>query len=256
LTLGRTLIVKGVIRGGRFVCVWVVVVAALVGGCSPAKVPTGGTAPQTQNPTQPGTSAPGDAVRYLAMGDSLTQGIGATDLETGTFPALLAAKWTSDGCQVELKNVGISGYTAGQILAEQVPAVAEFQPTLITFQGGGNDIVNGVTEDEYRKNVSAVLDAAKNSGARVVVFAQNEWFRSPEGLNYGTEAELSAKRDALDKILIDEAKSHGAQFVDLRPLYKQQADQSLWVEDGIHPTPAAYEAWATEMATAVPAPCK
>ena len=193
-------------------------------------------------------------MRYLAMGDSLTQGVGATDLETGAFPALLAAKWRSDGCQVELQNVGISGYTAGQILAEQVPAIGDFQPTLITFQTGGNDIVNGVTEDDYRKNVTAILDAAKGSGARVAVFAQNEWFRSPEGINYGTQEELSAKRDALDTILIDEAKSHGAQFVDLRPLYKQQADQSLWVEDGLHPTPAAYDAWATEMATAIP--CK
>jgi acyl-CoA thioesterase-1 len=241
----------------RFVCIPVVAVAALVGGCSspgPGRGPTAGTA--AQSPTPPATSVPGGAVRYLAMGDSLTQGIGAADLETGTFPALLAQKWRSDGCQVELQNVGSSGYTASQILAEQVPAIADFQPTVITFQGGGNDIVNGVTPEVYRTNVNAVLDAAKGSGARVVVFAQNEWFRSPEGLSYGTEAELSAKRNALDEVLIDEAKSHGAQFVDLRPLYKEQADQALWVEDGIHPTPAAYEAWATEMATAVPAPCK
>jgi acyl-CoA thioesterase-1 len=236
----------------------VVAGAALVGGCAPSKAPTAGSAPQNPAQQSESASAPpsagGGGVRYLAMGDSLTQGVGATDLETGAFPALLAQKWRSQGCQVELQNAGISGYTAGQILAEQVPAIGDFQPTLITFQSGGNDIVNGVTEDDYRKNVNAVLDAAKGSGARVVVFAQNEWFRSPEGLNYGTEPELSAKRQALDTILIDEAKSHGAQFVDLRSLYKQQADQALWVEDGIHPTPAAYEAWATEMATAIP--CK
>ena len=42
----------------------------------------------------------------------------------------------------------------------------------------------------------------------------------------------------------------------MRPIYKQQADDNLWVEDGIHPTPEAYEVWATELAGAVPAPCK
>jgi acyl-CoA thioesterase I len=227
---------------------------ALAVGCSSSKSPTAGSA--SQNASESAAPAAGGSVRYLAMGDSLTQGVGAPDEQTGAFPALLAQKWRSQGCEVELQNVGVSGYTAGQVLSEQVPAIGDFKPTVITFQSGGNDIVNGVTTDDYRNDVSRVLDAAKGSGARVVVFAQNEWFRSPEGLNYGTEAELSAKRDALDAILIEEAKAHGAQFVDLRPLYKQQADQRQWVEDGIHPTPAAYEAWATEMATAIPAPCK
>ena len=51
-------------------------------------------------------------------------------------------------------------------------------------------------------------------------------------------------------MLIEEAQSRGAEFVDMRPIYKQQADENLWVEDGIHPTPEAYEVWATELAGA------
>ena len=111
---------------------------------------------------------------------------------------------------------------------------------MITFQAGGNDIVNGVSVDEYRQNVRAVLDSAKASGARVIVLAQNEWFRSPEGQNYGTD--VSAQRDNYDTVLIEEASAHG--------------DDGQWVDDGIHPTPAAYEAWASELASAVSAPCK
>ena len=57
-------------------------------------------------------------------------------------------------------------------------------------------------------------------------------------------------------MLIEEASAHGAEFVDLRPLYAEEADQGLWVEDGIHPTPEAYEAWAAKLTDAVPAPCK
>lgn len=105
-----------------------------------------------------------------------------------------------------------------------------------------------------RQNVRAVLDSAKASGARVIVLAQNEWFRSPEGQNYGTD--LSAQRDTHDTVLIEEASAPGTEFVDLRSLYRQQADDGQWVDDGIHPTPAAYEAWASELASAVSAPCK
>ena len=154
------------------------------------------------------------------------------------------------GCEVELQNAGISGYTAGQILDEQVPQIEEFKPTLITFQSGGNDLANGVSADDYRSNVQAVLDAATGSGARVVVLAQNEWFRAPGFEGYSTPE----AREEFDSILIEEAQSRGAQFVDMRPIYKQQADENLWVEDGMHPTPEAYETWATELASQVPAP--
>lgn len=206
-------------------------------------------------PSDSSSSAPAGepgAVRYLALGDSLTQGVGAPDEATGSFPALLAQHWRDDGCAVELQNAGISGYTAGQVLEEQVPQIADFEPTLITFQAGGNDLVNGVSVDDYRDNVEEILDAATDSGARVIVLAQNEWFRAPGGEGYTTPE----ARAELDAVLIEEAQDKGAEFVDLRPLYKQQADENLWVEDGIHPTPEAYQAWSDELATLVPAPCR
>ena len=191
-------------------------------------------------------------VRYLALGDSLTQGIGAADIETGSFPARLSERWRTKGCKVELKNVGVSGYTAGQVITDQLPEIAPFKPTLITFQSGANDIANGVTTDAYRKDVRTVLDAAKGSGARVVVLLQNEWFRAPEGPNYGGTAE---KRAAYDSIMIEEVKAKGVELVDLRLLYQQQADNKLWISDGIHPTGEAYDAWAAEIARVIPSPC-
>jgi acyl-CoA thioesterase-1 len=179
----------------RLPALWAIAIAAALSGCGTAPAPSTQTASPTAQqhsseaaePSAPEASSsvgPG-AVRYLSLGDSLTQGIGAADLDTGTFPALLAEKWRAAGCEVELQNAGISGYTAGQVLSDQVPSIADFQPTVITFQAGGNDIATSVPLDEYRKNVKAVLDAASGSGAEVIVLAQNEWFRSPDGQNYG-----------------------------------------------------------------------
>jgi acyl-CoA thioesterase-1 len=217
----------------RLPALWAIAIAAALSGCGTAPAPSTQTASPTAQqhsseaaePSAPEASSsvgPG-AVRYLSLGDSLTQGIGAADLDTGTFPALLAEKWRAAGCEVELQNAGISGYTAGQVLSDQVPSIADFQPTVITFQAGGNDIATSVPLDEYRKNVKAVLDAASGSGAEVIVLAQNEWFRSPDGQNYGENQ--AAQRQEFDAALIDEADAHGAQFVDMRPLYKQQADE-------------------------------
>jgi acyl-CoA thioesterase-1 len=233
------------------------VTAAAVGCSTDGSPQTAEPAQKTAATAEPGSPATGSGgeVRYLALGDSLTQGVGAVDEQTGAFPALVAERWRADGCEVDLQNAGISGYTAGQILAEQVPQIESFAPTLITFQAGGNDIVNGISIDEYRHNVKSVLDAAAGSGARVIVLAQNEWFRSPTGVSYVGE-DGAAQRSTFDDVLIKEASAHGAEFVDMRPLYAEQAEQGQWVEDGIHPTPEAYEAWAEKLSEAVPAPCK
>jgi lysophospholipase L1-like esterase len=232
-----------------------------LGACANDQAPaTKGSTTSTSvaaEPSSPSASSAepsSGAVRYVSLGDSLTQGIGVENLDTQAFPALLAEKWRAAGCEVELQNLGISGFTAGQVLSDEVPNMNDFQPTVITFQAGGNDIANGVSLDEYRKNVKAVLDAASATGAKIIVLAQNEWYRSPDGQNYGENQ--AAQRVDFDAALIEEGNSHGAQFVDMRPLYKQQADDGQWVEDGLHPTPEAYAAWAAGLADAVPAPCK
>ncbi len=227
-------------------------------GCSTteARRPTGRAA-KTAAAAEPGSPATGSGgeVRYLALGDSLTQGVGAVDEQTGAFPALVAEHWRADGCEVELQNAGISGYTAGQILAEQVPQIESFRAEHHHLSGRRKRHRQRDLDRRVPKQRPSVLDAAAGSGARVIVLAQNEWFRSPTGVSYVGE-DGAAQRSTFDDVLIKEASAHGAEFVDMRPLYAEQAEQGQWVEDGIHPTPEAYEAWAEKLSEAVPAPCK
>ena len=241
----------------RWLGVVAVVCAAVVSGCGNSNAPARDASGSPSNSAPAGETSrvetASGAVRYLAIGDSLTQGVGASDEATRSFPALLAERWRAAGCHVELHNAGVSGSTVGQMITEQVPQIESFHPTTVTFQSGANDIVNAVPIEEYRQNIKTVLDAATGSGARVIVLAQNEWFRAPEGKNYGTN--LAEQRAAYDAVMIEEAKARNAQFADLRARYKQDADSQLWVEDGIHPTPEVYEAWSGELANLVPKPC-
>jgi lysophospholipase L1-like esterase len=191
-------------------------------------------------------------IRYLALGDSISQGKGSPDFETAAFPARLAERWRAAGRTVVLKNLGVPHFTAADVIARELPEIAPFKPTLITLQVGSNDIATKVPIDTYRAQVRTILEAATRSGARVIVLGQNEWWRSPEGKGYGGTA---AKRDAFDAVLFEETRAaRGAELVDLRLLYRQQADQRLWAEDGIHPTAAAYDAMAAELSRVVPAP--
>ena len=192
-------------------------------------------------------------VRYLAMGDSLTEGAGADDPNT-TWSAILAAKWREGGCKVQFKNAGISGHTSDGVLQDEVPQIETTKATIITLQVGGNDIVQKVPDETYRTNVKAILAAAKSAGARIVTMTQNDWYRSPEGKAYAAGA--PERRAALEGILEAETKAAGGEFVDLRAMFKAQADANMWHEGDIHPTQEAYTQWGNEMARVIPPPCK
>lgn len=224
------------------------VITASTAGCAEPKVPPAPSPSSVRGGADPKTGE----IRYLAIGDSITQGIGSADFEADAFPAKLAARWRAKGCIVELKNVGVAGYTAQEMIATELPEISPFRPTFITFQGGANDIANDVTQDKYRTNIRIILDAAKKSGARVVVLGQNEWWKSAEGPGYGG---TRSKRDAYDAILFEETKARGLELIDLRFLYRQHADKNLWAEDGIHPTAAAYDEVAAELARVITVPC-
>ncbi len=214
---------------------------------------TPGPVPSVVSPTEAGVDALTGTVRYLALGDSITSGGGSPNPETVSFVARLSERWRARGCTVELKNVGVSGATSADIIAVQVPELAPFKPTFVTLQVGANDIVHDVTVDTYRANVRTIIDAAKATGARVVVIGQNEWPRSPRAPDYGTN--LVEKRLVYEAAFVEEVRAKSVQMVDLASIYRAAADAGQWASDGIHPTPEAYDAVAAEMARVLTAPC-
>ncbi|CAN5885115.1 hypothetical protein BH11MYX4_BH11MYX4_03360 [soil metagenome] len=227
----------------------------LVQGCEKASSGTSGPPPTapTVSTVDGGADPQTGEVRYLALGDSISQGVGSADIEAAAFPTRLAERWRTRGCKVDVKNVAASGNTTNDIIAAQLPELAPFKPTFISLQVGANDIATGVPIETYRTNLTTILDAAKKSGARVITLSMNDWPRSPEGPNYGTG--LGDKRIAYDAVLIEETKAKGAEFIDLRLLYQQHADKKMWAEDGLHPTVAAYDEMAAEIARVIPSPC-
>lgn len=125
----------------------------------------------------------------------------------------------------------------------------------MTIAVGANDIVRGRTVDAYRENVRRILDAAKTTGARVVVLPQPDWSRSPSAAAFGPQVGLAASIAEFNAALAAEARAKGATFVDLVPLMQQQAKNGQLASDGLHPSTEAYDAWAAELARVLSSPC-
>ena len=195
-------------------------------------------------PTASNASAPAPAARYLALGDSFTIGTGATPEQS--FPARLAARAS---CGVELRNVAVNGYTTGDVIDEELPALAGFTPTFVTLAVGANDIVRGSTPAEYRARVRRILTVVRASGSpRIVTIPQPDWSLSPAAQAFGEPAEIHARIVEDNAILRDETAAAGGTYVDLFDLMESQARAGLIARDGLHPSAAAYDAWAAELA--------
>ena len=77
----------------------------------------------------------------------------------------------------------MNGYTAEDLIRDELPLVASFQPTLVTLLIGANDIVRGSTEDRYREQLRLIHERldADASDARVIALPQPDWSLAPAG---------------------------------------------------------------------------
>ena len=187
--------------------------------------------------------------RYLALGDSFTIGTGTTP--NRSFPAQVARAWRDAGQDVVLQNPAVNGYTTDDLIALELPLVASFRPTLVTLLIGANDIVQGSREDRYRAQL-ARIHAAIRAGAhdaRVVALPQPDWSRSPAAAGFGDPAVRARTIERFNAVAREEAERAGAEWIDLFPLMRAQAQKGMVAPDGLHPSAESYGEWARELAT-------
>ena len=187
--------------------------------------------------------------RFLALGDSFTIGTGTTP--DRSFPAVLARVWIERGRSVVLSNPAVNGYTTDDLIRQELPLVASFEPTLVTLLIGANDIVSGSTEDRYRQQLRLIHDRLDEdaSDARVIALPQPDWSLSPAGSGFGDVAALARTIERFNEIARDEADRAGALWVDLFRLMRQQGRKKMFAPDGLHPSAEAYAEWARALAT-------
>jgi len=102
----------------------------------------------------------------LAFGDSLTEGLGATNPKTESYPAVL------EGLSgIPIINSGISGEVSKDGLIRLKEELEEFEPDLVILCHGGNDLIRKLGETALKQNLKQMITAIRESGAEVVLIA-------------------------------------------------------------------------------------
>jgi lysophospholipase L1-like esterase len=96
------------------------------------------------------------AVRYVAIGDSFTEGVGdeLPDGRVRGWADLVAQGWAdARGEPIEYANLAIRGKLVWAIVEQQLEPALALKPTHLSFNGGGNDMLRPKT------SVSSIADA-------------------------------------------------------------------------------------------------
>ena len=102
----------------------------------------------------------------IAVGDSLTAGLGVAELEA--YPALLERKLKKNGYNFQVINAGISGETSSGALSRIGWIIAQ-QPDIVILETGANDGLRGIPLKVIYDNISKTVQLLKEGGVTVVL---------------------------------------------------------------------------------------
>ena len=184
--------------------------------------------------------------RYVALGDSFTEGVG--DLDPGRpngvrgwadrVAEVLAAQARAEGRDFGYANLAIRGRKLREILTEQVDPALALNPDLITIYAGANDILRPTVDiDALIEEYDVALGRLAATGARLVVFTAfdpggSATFRITRG-RFATYNEL----------LRPKAERHGVTIVDYWRM-REYRDWRLWDPDRMHMGPEGHQVMA------------
>jgi lysophospholipase L1-like esterase len=113
--------------------------------------------------------------RYIALGDSFTEGLNDADParpgEYRGWADLLAQHLaTATTADVEYANLAIRGRLLRQVVDEQVPVALAAEPDLVSLIAGGNDLMRpGADPDELAASLEAAVVRFRQAGADVLL---------------------------------------------------------------------------------------
>jgi acyl-CoA thioesterase I len=161
-----------------------------------------------------------ETVTLLALGDSLTAGLGLDPAQA--FPAKLEAALKTKGHDVIVMNAGVSGDTAAQGAARLDWALTDDVDGVLV-ELGANDALRGLPPEQAEQSLDEILAKLKQRNLPVLLLGM----KAPPNLG----PDYGMKFDAMYPAL---ASKHGAA---LYPFYLDgvAADAKLNQADGMHP---------------------
>jgi lysophospholipase L1-like esterase len=187
--------------------------------------------------------------RYVALGDSFTEGVGDHDPDRPNgvrgWADRVAEVLAQGSADLGYANLAIRGRKLEAILAEQVEPALALRPDLVSVYAGGNDILRPkVDVDALVGRYAAAVHRLAGSGARVVLFTGFDLGFAP------VFRHLRGRVATYNELVREVADAEGATLVDFWRM-RDYRDARLWDVDRLHMSAAGHERMAVAVLDAL-----
>jgi len=201
---------------------------------------------QTDMSISPKTGHTTKELVYVALGDSLTAGVGSDDFHT-TFPYEFAEQIAEhDGVTVRLINLGVPGARTADVVRTQLPVVASLNPDVITLLVGVNDMHGFVGKKVVAHEMQTLLTAlTRTTHAKILVM--NIPFLGSRQLMYPPyQTFFDWQTNQYNEAITPFLTLSDVTFINLYDNTKEysQSNQTYYSTDGFHPSAEGYHLWS------------
>ncbi|MET8773058.1 SGNH/GDSL hydrolase family protein [Streptomyces sp. NPDC004658] len=174
-------------------------------------------------------------VRFVALGDSLTEGVG-DPVATGWrgWAALPAASLAEGGERVWFANLAVSGAQTRDVLEKQTPAALELRPDLVSVVVGVNDTLRRTFDiHAVAAHLDQVYGSLTRQGATLLTACLPDpgaVLRLPDAL----ARPLARRQRAVNAVVHALSERYGALHLHAAD-DAWISDRSLWSADRLHP---------------------
>jgi lysophospholipase L1-like esterase len=189
------------------------------------------------------------SVKYVALGDSLSAGVGSEN-PSETIVYLFGAKLSETNEKVNIVNLAQPGGTTVDVINEQLSLALNEKPDYVTLLIGINDIHNRISAKEFQENYTFILEELlTGSDAQITVInlpylGLNKVVRPPYSWLLNSRTKLFNK--IISDVVASKNQSGRIRLVDLYKnsyeIFKQ--DPKYYSSDFFHPSGEGYVMWS------------
>lgn len=183
--------------------------------------------------------------RYVALGDSQTEGLGDGDDVSGLrgWADRLAGHLAAVNPELSYANLAVRGRCAHQVRAEQLAPALALRPDVATVVAGMNDLLRPKFDvDSVAGEIETMFAALTAAGARVATVTFPD-----VGKIVPLARPLRARVLSLNLRIKQAADRHGVAVLDAYP-HSVTTDARLWSADRLHASPLGHARIAAGMA--------
>ncbi|OFI38899.1 lipase [Arthrobacter sp. SW1] len=184
-------------------------------------------------------------VRFVAVGDSFTEGVGDRDLRLPNdcrgWADRVAEELSRNDPRTRYANLAIRGRRLRRIVDEQLDAALALDPTLVSFHAGGNDLLAARLDlGALIRRFEAAVARLVESGTQVLLFTEYNVPLSP------VLEPLKLRTAIYNKHIRRIAAEYGTLLVD-HWCFERFQDRRMWAPDRLHMSTPGHEYMAVKV---------